>query len=123
MPIKRADDFEVRRQHLKDLTDEQLEQRFWQLAEQIVNPLLELAYNNTTPAVERSVLLRMGFSSLEAKDIVNNTIDRGLMGKGAGHIVWRIAKELNRDYRDVGREMAQGMHWDMAVEIFKGGAE
>ncbi|WP_168190053.1 ornithine aminomutase subunit alpha [Caloramator sp. E03] len=121
MPIKRADDFEVRRQHLKDLTDEELEQRFWALAEKIVDPLVELARNNTTPSIERSILLRMGFSSLEAKDIVNNTIDRGLMGKGAGHVVLKVSKHLNRDYREVGREMAQGLHWDLAVNIFKGG--
>lgn len=122
MPIKRADDFDKRREHLKDLTDEQLEKRFWEMAEKIVNPLIELAYNNTTPAVERSVLLRMGFSSLEAKGIVDNTLDRGLMGKGAGHIVWKVADELKRDYREVGREMAEGQHWDRAMEIFKGGA-
>jgi D-ornithine 4,5-aminomutase subunit alpha len=64
----------------------------------------------------------MGFSSLEAKTIVDSTMDRGLMGKGCGHIVWRIAKELNRDYREVGREMGEGQHWDRAIEIFKGGA-
>lgn len=121
MPIKRADDFEIRREHLKGLTDEQLEMRFWELAEKIVNPLIELANNNTTPAVERSILLRMGFSSLEAKGIVDNTIDRGLMGKGAGNIVWRVADVLKRDYREVGREMAEGRHWDRAVEIFNGG--
>lgn len=122
MPIKRADDFEIRREHLKGLTDEQLEMRFWELAEKIVNPLIELANNNTTPAVERSILLRMGFSSLEAKGIVDNTLDRGLMGKGAGNVVWRVANVLSRDYREVGREMAEGRHWDRAVEIFKGGA-
>ncbi|SKA81564.1 D-ornithine 4,5-aminomutase S subunit [Caloramator quimbayensis] len=121
MPIKRADDYEVRREHLKNLTDEELEERFWALAEKIVDPLVELARNNTTPSIERSVLLRMGFSSLEAKDIVNNTIDRGLMGKGAGNVVLKVSKKLSRDYREVGREMAQGLHWDLAVNIFKGG--
>ncbi len=123
MPIKRADDFDIRRERLKNLTDEQLEKRFWEMTEKVVNPLLELANNNTTPSIERSVLLRMGFSSLEAKEIVDNTIDRGLMGKGVGHIVWKIAGILNRDYREVGREMAEGQHWDMAVEIFKGGTK
>lgn len=123
MAIKRADDFEVRRKHLANLSDQELEQRFWKLAEDVVNPLLELAKNNTTPAIERSVLLRMGFSSLEAKDIVDNTIDRGLMGKGAGNVIYRVAKVLNRDYREVGRELGQGQHWDKALEIFKGGAK
>lgn len=123
MAIKRADDFENRRKHISNLTDEELEKRFWQLAEKIVDPLLELAKNNTTPAIERSVLLRMGFSSLEAKEIVESTIDRGLMGKGAGNVVYSVGKALGRDYREVGREMAQGKHWDKAIELFIGGAK
>lgn len=122
MAIKRPDDFEVRREHLKNLSEAELEKRFWELAEKIVDPMIELARTNTTPAVERSVLLRMGFSSLEAKDIVEGVLDRGLMGKGAGNIVWRLAKELNRDYREVGRELGNGQHWDRVLEIFKGGA-
>lgn len=123
MSIKREDDFEIRRKHITGLTDDELEKRFWQLAERVVDPLITLAKNNTTPAVERSVLLRMGFSSLEAKDIVDNTIDRGLMGKGAGNVVYTIAKVLGRDYREVGREMTQGKHWDRAIEIFRGGVK
>lgn len=123
MPIKRTDDFESRREHLKNLSEVELEQRFWRLAEEVVNPLLELAYNNTTPSIERSVLLRMGFSSLEAKGIVDGALDRGLLGRGAGHIVWRVSEFLARDYREVGREIACGQHWDLAVELFKGGAK
>lgn len=122
MAVKRADDFEVRREHLKNLSDAELEKRFWDLAGQIVDPMIELARTHTTPAVERSVLLRMGFSSLEAKDIVEGVLDRGLMGKGAGNIVWRLAKELGRDYREVGLELGKGQHWDKVLEIFKGGA-
>jgi D-ornithine 4,5-aminomutase subunit alpha len=122
MPIKRADDFEKRREHLKNLSDQELEQRFWSLAGEIVDPLVELARNNTTPSIERSVLLRMGFSSIEAKAIVEGTIDRGLMGKGAGNVVYTVAKKMDKDYRQVGREMAEGLHWDIAQELFKGGA-
>ncbi len=119
--MKRGDDFEKRRTHLAGLSEEQLKEKFWELAAQIMDPTLELAKTNTTPAVERSVLLRMGFSSLEAKSIVENTVDRGLMGKGSGNVVYRVAKELNRDYREIGRELADGSHWDKALEIFKGG--
>lgn len=122
MAIKRADDFEIRREHIKNLTDEELEAKFWSLAEEIVNPLIELARTHTTPSVERSVLLRMGFSSIEAKGIVENTIDKGLMGKGCGNIVYRVAKHLNRNYIEVGREMADGAHFDIALDIFNGGA-
>ncbi len=118
--MKRDDDFEKRRKDLAKLTEDQLKDKFWELAEKIVNPMIDLAKTHTTPAVERSVLLRMGFSSLEAKDIVSNTMDRGLMGKGAGNVIYRVAKELGRDYREVGKELAQGKHWDKAVQIFKG---
>ena len=91
--IKREDDYLQRNQHLAGLTDEQLKERFWSLVEQIVDPLLDLAQKNTSPSIERSVLLRMGFSSLEAQPLVDGAIDRGLIGHGVGHVIYRIAKE------------------------------
>jgi len=121
MAVKRNDDFEIRRAHLKGLSEEELKARFFKLAEEIVDPLIELSKNNTTPSVERSVLLRMGFSSLEAKDIVNHILDLGLMGKGAGNAVVKTAEKLGRDYLIVGREMAEGKHLDITLGIFKGG--
>jgi len=121
--LKREDDFQERRKHLANLSDEELKQRFWELAEKIVDPLLELARTHTTPSIERSVLLRMGFSSLEAKPLVEGAIDRGLIGKGVGHIVYRISKEKNIPLRQAGLEMIEGKHWDDAVRIFKGGDE
>lgn len=121
--LKREDDFQERRKHLANLSDEELKQRFWELAEKIVDPLLELARTHTTPSIERSVLLRMGFSSLEAKPLVEGAIDRGLISKGVGHIVYRISKEKNIPLRQAGLEMIEGKHWDDAVRIFKGGNE
>lgn len=121
--MKRADDFQARRMHLAGLSEEQLEQRFWELAEKIVDPLLDLGRKNTTPSIERSVLLRMGFSSLEAKSIVDKTMDRGLMGKGAGHIVYRVSKEKNIPVREAGVALAEGKYWDEVVAIFSGGAK
>ena len=121
MAVKRNDDFETRRAHLKGLSEEELQARFFKLAEEIVEPLIELSKNNTTPSVERSVLLRMGFSSIEAKDIVNHILDLGLMGKGAGNAVVKTAGKLGRDYLEVGHEMAEGKHLDITLGIFKGG--
>lgn len=121
MAVKRNDDFETRRAHLKGLSEEELQARFFKLAEEIVEPLIELSKNNTTPSVERSVLLRMGFSSIEAKDIVNHILDLGLMGKGAGNAVVKTAEKLGRDYLEVGKEMAEGKHLDITLGIFKGG--
>lgn len=120
--MSRADDFQDRRKHLANLTEEQLEQRFWELAGKIVDPIVDLARKNTSPSIERSVLLRMGFSSIEAKAIVDGAIDRGLMGKGAGHIVYRLAKEKNMDIREAGLKLVEGEMWDEVVAFFKGGA-
>lgn len=121
--LKRDDDFAGRREHLKNLTDEELKARFWEMAEKIVDPMLDLAKTHTTPSIERSVLLRMGFSSLEVKPLVEGAIDRGLMGKGVGHLVYRVAKDKNIEVRDAGLQMIEGDHWDYLVDIFKGGAK
>lgn len=118
--MKREDDFQQRRQHIAKLTDEELYRRFWELTEQVVNPLLELGRKNTTPSIERSVLLRMGISSLDAKPIVDGCIDRGLMGKGAGHVVYKLAKAKNISIKEAGELLAGGNAWDEAVVLFKG---
>lgn len=119
--MKREDDFQERRKHLANLTEEELEQRFWQLAEEIVDPLVDLAYDNTSPSIERSVLLRMGFSSIEAKTIVNGVLERGLLGKGAGHVVYKLAKEKNISIRDAGLNLVEGKMWEDVDKIFKVG--
>jgi D-ornithine 4,5-aminomutase subunit alpha len=121
--LKREDDFNTRRANLAKMSDAELKERFWQLAEQTVEPLLQMAKTHTSPSIERSVLLRMGFSSIEAQPIVQGVIDRGLMGKGAGHVVYRIAKEKGLDIRQAGLELIEGKHWEDAVEIFKGGKQ
>ncbi len=119
--MKREDDYQSRRSHLANLSDEELKERFWKLAGDVVDPLLELARTHTSPSIERSVLLRMGFSSIEAKPLVEGAIDRGLIGKGVGHILYRVSKEKNIPLRETGLEMIEGKHWDDAVAIFKGG--
>ncbi|MDL2327062.1 ornithine aminomutase subunit alpha [Ruminococcaceae bacterium OttesenSCG-928-A11] len=120
--MKRQDDYSQRRGHLAGLSDDQLKDRFWELAEQVVNPLLKLGYENTTPSIERSVLLRMGFSSLEAVPIVDGAIERSLLGHGAGNIVYKLAKAKNMDVREAGLALAGGQMWDDAEALFKGGA-
>ena len=119
--MKRTDDFQERRKHIANLTDEELYQRFWQLTGQVVDPLLVLGKKNTTPSIERSVLLRMGISSLETKPIVDGCMDRGLMGKGAGHVVYKLAKTKNITVQEAGTLLAQGKCWDEAAALFKGG--
>ena len=121
--MSREDNFKDRRQHLASLTEEELENKFWELAEKIVEPIVELARTHTSPSVERSVLLRMGFSSVEAKGIVDNAIDRGLIGKGAGNIVYKLAKFKNLEIREAGLQLIHSNNWDEVVSLFKGGAK
>ncbi len=121
--MKRNDDYQERRAHLADLTDKQLEERFWELANKLVDPLLQMGYEYTSPAVERSVLLRMGFSSLEAKAIVEGCIKHDLVSHGAGHVVYKLAKTENMEFRAAGLELAAGRLWEKAETLFEGGNE
>jgi len=118
--IKREDDFSQRRAHLANLSDDELKSRFWALTEQLVDPLLALAQENTSPAIERSVLLRMGFSSLEAKAIVDGCMERGLLGHGAGNVVYRYAKQNNLQIRDAGLALLNPAKLDEAAKLFGG---
>ncbi len=113
--------YEEARKHLAGLSDEELKTRFWALSEEIMEPMLEMGKEYTSPSIERSVLLRMGFSSIEATEIVNRVLTHELMGKGAGHIVYRIAKEKNIEIREAGLKLSQGEYWDEVLNIFKGG--
>lgn len=102
--MHRSDDFAVRRQHLAHLSEAELEQRFWDLANKIMEPLVEMARTHTSPSIERSVILRMGFSSVEAQGIVKRVEELGLLGKGAGNVVWQLAK-LNNCSINIAAEM------------------
>ena len=91
--------FELRRSELRELTDEQLKARFWELCGQVVEPIVELARTHTSPSIERSVLLRMGVDSLSAHGVVERIHQAGLLGKGAGGVVLEVAKRLDTDVR------------------------
>ena len=100
--MERKDDYEKRSLHLKKLTEEELEKRFWKLADKITDPLIKIAESHTSPSIERSVLLRMGFSSIEAASIVKQASDKMLLGKGAGHIVYAVSKTTGKTLYDAG---------------------
>lgn len=119
--MKRADDFEVRRQHVANLSDAELYARFWELADKVVDPFLDLGRKNTTPSVERAVLLRMGISSLDTQKIVNHCMDHGLMGKGCGHCIYKLSKANNISIAEAGSMLANGEGWDVVTDAFKGG--
>ncbi len=116
--MKREDDFALRRAHLASLSDKELEERFWKLADGLTDPLLKLGYDNTSPAIERSVLLRMGFSSIEAKAIVDGCMERNLLAHGAGNVILRLSRTKGMEIRDAGLALCEGRLWDEACAAF-----
>lgn len=116
--LRREDDFQSRREHLKNLTDEELKERFWKLSQEIMEPMVEIAKTHTTPSIERSVLLRMGFSSMEVKPLVEEVIARGFMKYGAGHVVYALSKIKGISIRESGLKLIDGEHWDDVTKYF-----
>lgn len=86
-----------RTERLSLLNDEELYQRFWMLADRLTKPLAEFASLHTTPSIERSVLLRMGFNSLQARAFVERCITEGVIGQGAGGVLLRYASQHKID--------------------------
>ncbi len=109
---ERPDDYETRRAHLRDLSDEALHARFWELADKLVEPLIEEARTHTTASIERSVLLRMGFSSLDAASLVEQIAQRGLLGHGAGRLVLELARAKGCSAADAGAALLAGRDWE-----------
>jgi D-ornithine 4,5-aminomutase subunit alpha len=110
--VERADDFTNRRAKLAALSDEELHAYFWRLAEQLVTPLLEEARTHTTPSIERSVLLRMGFSSIEAKQLVERMGTHHLLGHGAGRLILELVRRKDLSVREVGMALLNGKYWE-----------
>lgn len=109
---ERKDDFDSRREHLKNMSDEQLHDHFWSLVDRMVQPMVEEARSHTSPSIERSVLLRMGFSSLETKPLVNLMLEKGLLGHGAGNLVLKLAQKKGISVRQAGLGLIDGNYWE-----------
>ena len=116
---QRNDDFNERREHLDYYDDAELKAYFFELTDQLVHPLLNLAFDYTSPAIERSVLMRMGFSSMEAKMITDKILEHQLLSHGAGHVVFRYAKNNHLSIREAGLKLMEGKEIDQMVEVFK----
>jgi D-ornithine 4,5-aminomutase subunit alpha len=56
---------------------------------------------------------RMGFSSIEAKGLVEQMRCLGLLGKGAGRLVLEVAKTKNLSVREAGEALLDGHHWEL----------
>ena len=99
MSDERIARFEKRRGELRQLTDEELKARFWELCDQVVAPMVELARTHTSPSIERSVLLRMGIDSLSAHGVVERLRQAGILGRGAGRVLLEVAERRGTDVR------------------------
>jgi D-ornithine 4,5-aminomutase subunit alpha len=117
----RPDTFNEARAHLADLSDAELEARFWTLATECVTPLVELARTNTSPSIERSVLMRMGIDSRTCMAVVSECERRGLLGHGAGHVVWLCMQAWDCTAPAAAARLAADDGWDIA-EAKWGGA-
>ena len=110
--LQRADDFETRRVRLKSLSDQELYDYFWALVDQVVAPLVEEARSHTTPSIERSVLLRMGLSSQESRELVVRMQECGLLGHGAGRLLLELARLKRIAPRQAASALLSGRYWD-----------
>jgi D-ornithine 4,5-aminomutase subunit alpha len=108
----RPDDYTARREHLAGLSDAELRARFWRLADEIVAPLVKMARTHTSPSIERSVLLRMGFAGAEANALVAALGARGLLGHGAGRLVLELAQRRGIPVRKAGLALLDGQGWE-----------
>jgi len=113
--VERPDDFESRRARLCALSDDELRAYFWELTHKIVAPLIAEARTYTTPSIERSVLLRMGFSSVESQALVGRLQERRLLGHGAGRLVLALAKSKGISVREAGTALLDGRYWEELI--------
>ena len=109
---ERADDFNTRRARVRALSDQELHAYFWLLADKLVAPLIAEARTHTSPSIERSVLLRMGFSSVEAKTLIDRLGERRLLAHGAGRQLLELAKAKEISVREAGSALLAGRYWE-----------
>lgn len=121
MTIYRADNYKERSEHLRNLSETELDDLFWKLAGEIVAPLLELAKTHTSPSIERSVLLRMGLDSFQADAVVSKARESGLLGKGVGNLILRYARDFSLRIEDAVFQLSTGIGWEHLVKVFKRG--
>ena len=111
--------FEKRQTELKQMSDAELKERFWELCDQLVAPIVDLSKTHTSPSIERSVLLRMGIDSISAHGVVDRIYEAGLLGKGAGHVVLKLAQKTGMNIREAAAAILENK--DVLQELFSVG--
>ena len=107
MSEDRLKKYEKRLAELHKLSDEELKNRFWELCNKIVEPMVEYGKNYTSPSIERSVLLRMGIDSLTTQTLVKKINEAGLLGKGAGHVVLKLSQKEKISIKEAAKKIAE----------------
>ena len=107
MSEDRLKKYEKRLAELHKLSDEELKNRFWELCNKIVEPMVEYGKHYTSPSIERSVLLRMGIDSLTTQTLVKKINEAGLLGKGAGHVVLKLSQKENISIQEAAKKIAE----------------
>lgn len=105
MNNERQNNFEARQKELMKLTDQELKDKFWQLCNKAVEPMVESGKKYTSPSIERSILLRMGIDSVSSQAIVSRIKEAGLLKKGAGNVVLKVSKKLDTSILDAGQKI------------------
>ena len=105
MTENRIKKFEERQKQLKNLSDQQLKERFWELCHKAVKPMVEYGQKYTSQSIERSVLLRMGIDSISSQGIVSKIKESGLLAKGAGHAVLKVSQKYNITITEAGKKI------------------
>ena len=62
--MKRADDFEERRKHIADLSDEELYNRFWELTAQVVDLTGKVLRQNAIEGVDGSNQIQLNLNGI-----------------------------------------------------------
>ena len=107
MSEDRLKKYENRLSELHKLSDEELKNRFWELCNKIVEPMVEYGQKYTSPSIERSVLLRMGIDSLTTQAVVKKINEAGLLGKGAGHVVLKLSQRRKISINDAAKVIVE----------------
>ena len=105
MSEDRIKKFEARRQQLGKMSDDQLKKRFWELCDQLVEPMADYGEKYTSQSIERSVLLRMGVDSVTSQGVVSKINEAGMLGKGAGHVVLKLSQKLKVNIREAAKRI------------------
>jgi D-ornithine 4,5-aminomutase subunit alpha len=105
---ERSDDFPTRRA-LESMSMSSA-RIFLDARRKLVAPLIEEA--RTHRRRRSSSVPAHGFSSLEAKPLVEHMAAKGLLGHGAGRLVLKLAQAKGITIREAGSALLAGRYWE-----------